>query len=126
MSGSFGRRRTISQPRCGCANGAARTERRERSGASEASIGEITADLGFCRILTGRPRRGLELLQEGIRGLRSDTSSNGQAFLARGLKKLELGAKLAGRSMLAREARDERLRLAGDIEAMDQARSADA
>ena len=98
---------------------------RERSGASEASIGEIMADLGFCQILTGRPRRGLDLLQDGIRGLRSDTSANGQAFLARGLKKLELGAKLAGRATLAREARDERLRLAGDIEALDQARPGD-
>jgi hypothetical protein len=95
---------------------------REREHASESGIGEIKTDLGLSCVMTGQSRRGLQLLRDGIGGLRSDTSSNGKAFLARGLRKLELGARLSGKASLARDAHDERLRLAEGIEAMDQAR----
>lgn len=96
---------------------------REQYQASEASIGESKSDLGFCCILTGQPRVGIALLREGVNGLRCNVSANGQAFLARGLKKLEMGAKLAGYRKLSLEAREERLSLAQRVEALDQSHS---
>jgi len=97
---------------------------RERSGAPPASIGESKADLGFCSVFIGRPRVGLDLLQEGVRLMRSDESANGKTFLARGLRKLERAARMLGRREIAEAALNERLRIAAEVEALDQSRSA--
>jgi Domain of unknown function (DUF4062) len=95
---------------------------REKLAASPASIGEAQADLGLALMLTGRRRAGLVLLREGVGLMRTDGSANGLAFLARGLRKLERGARLAGRGDIAEAARLERLQVAAKIEAMDQTR----
>ena len=73
-------------------------------------------------VLTGRWPAGLALMREGVTLMRSDDSANGMAFLARGLRKLEQGARIAGRVDIANEAREERMRLATEVEAMDQIR----
>jgi hypothetical protein len=99
-------------------------ELRAKAGASSASLGEALADLGFCMVLTGRLRSGLSMLREGVDLMRSDTSVNGKAFLARGLRKLESAAKLSGAWSTMRNAREERLALSDDIQALDQAREA--
>jgi hypothetical protein len=95
---------------------------REKSGGSDASVGEATADLGLCLVLTGRCRRGLALAQAGVQLMRRNDSASGKAFLAQGLRKLERSAKLAGRRDIAAAAREEGRQLASDIEAMDQIR----
>ena len=95
---------------------------REGSLASAASIGEAKADLGLSLALTLRRREGLALLRQGVDMMRSNETASGLAFLARGLRKLERGARIAGRSDLAEAAREERLELAAKIEAMDQIR----
>lgn len=95
---------------------------RERSGASDPSIGEAEADLCFAMILTGHPFGGIARLRHGVERLRGNRSTNGRAFLARGLRKLEAGARLTWRLGLAEEARRERLAIATDIEAIDQMR----
>ena len=97
-------------------------ELREKSGVSAASVGEAKVDLGQCLVLTGRWPAGLALMREGVTLMRSDDSANGMAFLARGLRKLEQGARIAGRVDIANEAREERMRLATEVEAMDQIR----
>jgi hypothetical protein len=95
---------------------------RERSAASEASVGEAKTDLGFCLILTGRPHQGLALLEEGVRQLRSDDSANGKAFLARGLRKQLRAARLLGKRELMRAVHQELHLIASQVEAMDQLR----
>jgi hypothetical protein len=95
---------------------------RTKSGASPASIGEAQVDLGFCKVLYGRRSTGLAMMKEGVALLRTDESANGKAFLARGLKKLELGTRLMRALDTMNEARQERLSLSEDIEALDQAR----
>ena len=97
-------------------------ELRDRTGASTASIGEAKADLGFCTVLTGRPRAGLSLLQDGVALMRNDGSADGKAFLVRGLRKLERAAGLIGARRIAAGARMERLSVSEQIEALDQAR----
>ncbi len=95
---------------------------RERAGLTPASIGEAMVDHGFARILTGRIFAGFAEMRSGVELLRTDSSANGLAFLARGLRKLEQGAWLTGRRRAARRAYAERMSLASRIEAMDQAR----
>lgn len=95
---------------------------REASGASEASVGEAKVALGLCLVLLWRRETGLSLLREGIDLLRSDQSVSGLSFLSRGLRNLEYGARKAGQTDIAEEARIERLNLAVQIEAMDQFR----
>jgi hypothetical protein len=97
-------------------------ELRTKSAASPASIGEAMSDLGFCKVLTAQRRTGLSLLRDGVALLRSDKSPNGKAFLARGLRKLELAAKISGARTIMNQAHEERLMLSKDIEALDQAR----
>lgn len=96
---------------------------REASGAPLSSIGEAQVDLGFSRVLTGRPLGGFPLMREGIAHLRSDESANGKAFLARGLHKLERAAQLTLQRRLAARTRAERLVVAEDTEAFDQMRT---
>jgi hypothetical protein len=95
---------------------------RERAGASLASIGEMQVDLGLCYVLTGRGRRGLALMREGVEGLRTNTSTNGRSFLARGLRKLDLAARVMMKPALSRSARAEIAVIAAETEALDQAR----
>jgi hypothetical protein len=94
----------------------------EQSGAQGAKVGAAMVDLGICLVLTGRRRSGLAQLQEGVTLMRSDESVNGKAFLARGLRNLERGARFAWQRGIAESAREERLSLAEQIEAMDQTR----
>jgi hypothetical protein len=96
---------------------------RETTGASEAHIGEAKADLGFLLVQMGNRRRGISVLQEGIAQLRSDKSANGQAFLARGLRKLARAARQTGRRELERAVRDELAAVSLGIEAIDQLRA---
>lgn len=95
---------------------------REATGAREAQVGEAKTDLGHLLVQMGRRRKGFALLQEGVAQLRSDESANGQAFLARGLRKLARAAKQAGRSELERAARDELEAVSRAVEAIDQLR----
>jgi hypothetical protein len=95
---------------------------REDAGASAASIGEMQVDLGLCYVLTGRGKRGLALMQHGIAGLRTNTTANGLAFLARGLRKLDVAARVLLKPALSREARAEIAMITEKTEAMDQAR----
>jgi hypothetical protein len=97
-------------------------EIRNTSGAAPAGIGEVKTDLGFCYVLSGRRRRGMALLQEGVALMRCDKTANGKAFLARGLRKLEHAATLSGARRITHEARCERLSLSAAVEALDQAR----
>ncbi|MDP1736006.1 MAG: hypothetical protein Q8L23_01045 [Caulobacter sp.] len=95
---------------------------RTKLSASPASIGEAKTDLGFCMLLMGNTFGGMAQMKEGIALLRSDPSPVGQAFLARGLRKLELGAKLTLNRSLARAVHEERMLVANSIEAIDQTR----
>lgn len=95
---------------------------RESVGLMSASVGQAKVDLGFCSVLIGRPRSGMALLQEGIALMRCYDSPNDKAFLAHGLRKLERAARLLCRRNVADEARRERLIIAAEIEALDQAR----
>jgi hypothetical protein len=95
---------------------------RQSAGASEAAVGEAKADLGHLLVLMGRRRKGLALLGEGIAQLRSDGSADGQAFLARGLRKLAHAAEQAGKKDLQRAARDELAGIGRRVEAIDQLR----
>lgn len=97
-------------------------ELRIKSGAPPANIGEAMTDLGFCYVFVGRRNKGLSLLQEGIALMRNDTSASGKGFLARGIRKLERAAKLTGAWSLAQKAREERLTVSVEAEALDQAR----
>lgn len=97
---------------------------RERAGASAAVIGQADAELGLAMILTAQPFQGMERLRHGIELLRSDQSPNGRAFLARGLRMLEQGARLTLRRTLAEDTRRERLMIAADVEAFGQMRDA--
>jgi hypothetical protein len=97
---------------------------RESSGESAASVGEAKVDLGLCSILLGRWRTGIALQQEGVTLMRNNDSPNGKAFLARGLRSLELGARIIRRKDIVAAAWEERLRLAAEIEAIDQIRAA--
>jgi|SRR5665213_1331139 len=95
---------------------------RERAGSL--SAGEGMTDLGLCLVFQGRSKSGLRMLQEGVNHMRADEGPNGKAFLARALRSLERGAKFAGRRDVAVAAREERLTLAREIEAIDQTREA--
>lgn len=95
---------------------------RVAKGAPPASVGEALTDLGFARVFTGRVGSGLALMQVGVDLMRFDSSVNGKAFLARGLRKLEMAAKFTLSRSLMHKAREERIALAKDIQAMDQAR----
>lgn len=95
---------------------------REKSGSSPASIGEAMADLGLCMIFTGHPIKGLSCLQDGIELMRTSNTANGKAFLARGLRKLEHGARLTFRKKIANAAHVERIEVTKEIEAFDQRR----
>ncbi|HEX4861557.1 MAG TPA: hypothetical protein VFV07_09995, partial [Rhizomicrobium sp.] len=97
---------------------------RVRAGAPPASIGEALCDLGFARVLTGRIGSGLAMMGDGIGLMRSDTSVNGKAFLARGLRKLETAGKITLSPGIMRKAREERRAIAEETEALDQARDA--
>jgi hypothetical protein len=97
---------------------------RIRMGASPASVGEALCDFGFARIFTGHVPSGLAMMQEGIDLMRTDTSVNGKAFLARALRKLETAAKFTLSLDLIRRVREERLAIADQTEALDQARKA--
>ncbi len=94
---------------------------RVAKGAPPASVGEALTDLGFARVFTGRVGSGLALMQVGVDLMRFDSSVNGKAFLARGLRKLEMAAKFTLSRSLMHKAREERIALAKDIQAMDQA-----
>jgi hypothetical protein len=96
-------------------------EQREKSVAPAASVGEAKVALGLS-LVPLRRSTGLALLQEGVALMRSDQSASGVAFLARGLRSLERGARFAFRRDIAGAAREERLRLAVDVEALDQIR----
>jgi hypothetical protein len=54
--------------------------------------------------------------------MRSDETVSGKAFLARRLRKLDRAATFVKAHGIAEEARQERERLAREIEAIDQAR----
>ncbi len=95
---------------------------REAKGASEASIGEAKADLGLLLVQIRQRRRGLALVEEGVAQMRSNTSVDGKAFLARGLRKLALAAQQAGRRDLELAARDELSAVSNEVEAIDQLR----
>lgn len=95
---------------------------RERSGASAASVGEMQVDLGLCHVLTGRGRKGLDLIKTGIDGLRSNATANGRSFLARGLRKQRFAARVMLRPALARASAAEIARITQEVEALDQAR----
>ena len=95
---------------------------RTAAGGSAAGIGEAEVDYGYSLVLTGKGRDGIALMERGVLGLRTDRSANGLGFLARGLAKLESGAKITGRRDLMVAACDERLRIATDIDALDQAK----
>lgn len=97
---------------------------RELAGASAPSIGEAETELGLAMILTGQPFRGLSRLRHGVELMRGNRSPNGRAFLARGLRKLEEGARLTLRRNLAEEARRERLAIAAEVDAIDQMKDA--
>ena len=98
---------------------------REAAGATDANVGEAKVALGLSLILTGRRSSGVEMLQNGVSLMRGNTTPSGLSFLANGLRKLEQGARFAGRRDLEEEARHEREELAVAIEAMDQTRSLD-
>jgi hypothetical protein len=95
----------------------------EAGGAPLAGIGVAQVDLGFCQVLTGEPFAGRALMKEGIANLRTDATAGGLAFLARGLRKLETASLLTLSPSAAARAREERLQIAGKIEAFDQART---
>jgi hypothetical protein len=94
----------------------------EKSGASSASVGEAKVALGLSLVLSGRPRTGLGLLEEGVRLMRGDESASGLASLARALRSLERGGSWAGRRDIVETAREERLKIAASVEALDQMR----
>jgi tetratricopeptide (TPR) repeat protein len=95
---------------------------RERSAKSAASLGEAKVDLGLSFVMTGHIRTGFALLQEGVSLMRGNQSANGQAALARSLRKLEGAARLTLRRGVAEAAREERLNIATEVDALDQAR----
>ncbi|MDX2277860.1 MAG: DUF4062 domain-containing protein [Hyphomonadaceae bacterium] len=95
---------------------------REKANASPASIGEMQVDLGLTYVLTGRGGKGFTLMQEGVSGLRTNTSANGKSFLARGLRKLSLASLVMMRPTMRRQARAEIAALSAETEALDQAR----
>lgn len=98
---------------------------RQRGGGSTLGIGESMADLGFALVITGRIGRGMSLLQEGVAVMRANAgTADSQAFLARGLRKLERAARLLHRRRLAAAALAERLAISSSIEALDQTRRA--
>lgn len=95
---------------------------REASDASAASIGEMQVDLGLTQVLTGQGRQGLVLIGEGIENLRSNTSANGRSFLARGLRKQVIAARVMLRPRLIRAAQAEIGEIGREVEAFDQLR----
>jgi hypothetical protein len=98
-------------------------KQREKSGASAGSVGEAKVALGGSLVRTGRWRKGLALMQEGVAQMRGNETAGGLAFLARSLRSLERGARIARRKDIAEDAHHERLHVAANVEAMDQARA---
>ena len=95
---------------------------RERVGGSPAQIGESKTDLGFLFAHTFRSKRGFELMEEGVKLMRTDKGASSTPFLMRGLRKLEQAALRHGRTNQAEDARREIAALARTSEAFDQER----
>lgn len=95
---------------------------RETSGATPNSVGEAMVAKGLSLVFLLRQAEGISLMKEGVELMRSNRSASGQAFLARGLRHLERGARFARRLGIAEDARTERMSIAKRIEALDQMR----